>query len=172
MTDFTDKDVEEWARELAEHAAVPYVPLIRSERYVTRVKVTWLFDRTGKFEVCQVSMWLVMLGYEVSLRRHAEQWLVVEAMIPNEKFARVMTYERQPQEDGPTLNQQQQAAAAWDKVDEHGYKVTSVDGAEISVTDAMLQAMAEHEREQRAAREKKARERNQEPDEDDHPTED
>ncbi|MFC9231366.1 hypothetical protein ACFTZI_20790 [Streptomyces decoyicus] len=101
MNEYSAAVVEAWARELAEHAGVGYVPIVESQPLVTHVLIKYLFEAHSKFEVCQVTMWLVQLGYKAQVSKHADMWLMIETSIPNEKFE---TYE--VDEDGrPTADQ-------------------------------------------------------------------
>ncbi|MDX3206079.1 hypothetical protein [Streptomyces scabiei] len=101
MSEHNPEVVEAWARDLAEHAGVGYVPLVESEPYVTHTLIKYSFDHRSKFEVCQVIMWLVQLGYKAQVSKHADMWLMIETSIPNEKFE---TYEVD-EEGRPTADQ-------------------------------------------------------------------
>lgn len=82
-------DPEEWARDLAESAAVPsLVPLVRHKPDGSeRTMLQWVFEHPqGEFNGAKLVMWLVMLGYRVSVYREPDPWLVVETSVSNSKF--------------------------------------------------------------------------------------
>ncbi|MEU3825241.1 hypothetical protein AB0F36_07935 [Streptomyces sp. NPDC029080] len=67
------------------------------------------------------------------------------------------TYTRR-EDDGRTLNEQQQAGEVWDALENKGVKPVTVDGAQVDPTEELTRLIAQHEQAQRSERAKKARE--------------